>query len=237
MILRKSLGWIANGAQSTSRQIFLSVYPIVHGVGQGIEKESVHREVTTAGIGLRVTEGHRIRPPAIGVMTVRSEGGHLKGVPVFHHQNHPEALAHGVGLGKERLHLFRPGAGGHIKILRRDPTKLIAHTAPDEVGLVVGLLQAAQYAEGNFAGSHDKKNARPQARRQSGEGGLIISVARGQHGLELGRLHLTPLARARFLESASISHILNGAFAVHLLFQAAQRTFNRFTFFQFNFRH
>ena len=120
---------------------------------------------------------------------------------MFHHQNHPELLPT-AGLGKSAS-LFRPGAGGRIKILWRDPTKLIAHTAPDEVGLVVASCNRPSMPR---AVSRGTAKTRPQARRQSGEGGLIIGVALGQHGLELDAFILV-LARARFLESASISHI------------------------------
>ena len=152
---------MSDGAQPAFLQVLLPPHPIVHRVAQRIHKEPVHGEVSATGIGLRITKRHGIRAATIGVITLRPKSGHLKGVPVFHHQNHPEALTHGMCLGKERLHLFRPSAGGHIIILRRHPAELIAHTPPHEVGLMSGLLQTAEQIKHDVARCHGKKNARP----------------------------------------------------------------------------
>ena len=56
MMLLKSLGRIANGAQSTLHQIFLSAHPIVHGGGRDRKVFTVKsRRLASVCASLKVT--------------------------------------------------------------------------------------------------------------------------------------------------------------------------------------
>ncbi len=64
--------------------------------------------------------------------------------------------------------------------------------------------------------------------------GLVICVARGKHGGETGNLFLAAADGARLFKLPAATHDFERAFAVDFFLQTTQRTFNRFTFFQFN---
>jgi hypothetical protein len=63
---------------------------------------------------------------------------------------------------------------------------------------------------------------------------LQVSVACAEHRREAGRFHFTAATFARLLEVAMISHFLENAFAVDLLFQTAERLIDGFALFQSN---
>ena len=67
--------------------------------------------------------------------------------------------------------------------------------------------------------------------------GLVICVARGEHGGETGNLLLATADGTRFLELPAHTHVFQRAFAIDFFLQPTQRTFYRFAFFQFNLCH
>jgi len=64
--------------------------------------------------------------------------------------------------------------------------------------------------------------------------GLIVSVACGKHGGETGDLFLPAADGRGFLELPTHTDDFERAFAVDFFLKPAQRTFHRFTFFQFD---
>ena len=64
--------------------------------------------------------------------------------------------------------------------------------------------------------------------------GLVISVARGEHGGETSNLLLATADGARFFELPAHAHGFKRAFAVDFFLQPTQRTIHRLAFFQFN---
>ena len=123
MILAKAFGRRADGADDASPQILFAPHPIVDLIGERVEEQAVHREVTARCIGLGIGENHALRPAAVTIFRLGPKGGHLKLAPLLDHHDHPEFSADGNGFGKEFFHLRRRGVGGNVKIFRFRPSK------------------------------------------------------------------------------------------------------------------
>jgi len=67
--------------------------------------------------------------------------------------------------------------------------------------------------------------------------GLVVGVARGEHGGETGDFFLAAADGARLFELPAVAHDFQRAFAVNFFLQPTQRTFHRFAFFQFDLCH
>ncbi|MDB6059581.1 MAG: hypothetical protein JWO95_3425, partial [Verrucomicrobiales bacterium] len=61
---------------------------------------------------------------------------------------------------------------------------------------------------------------------------LQVSVACAEHGGEASRFHFAAFPFAGLLEGAMSPHRLESAFAVDFLFQASERSVDRFAFFK-----
>jgi hypothetical protein len=67
--------------------------------------------------------------------------------------------------------------------------------------------------------------------------GLVVGVARGEHGGETGDFFLATAHGARLFKLPAVTHDFERAFAVDFFLQPTQRTVHRFAFFQFNLCH
>jgi hypothetical protein len=65
----------------------------------------------------------------------------------------------------------------------------------------------------------------------------IVSVTRLEHGGESGRLRFAPFPRAGFLKAATLAKLLQGLFAIQLLFEPPDRFLHRLAAFQSYLSH
>ncbi len=67
--------------------------------------------------------------------------------------------------------------------------------------------------------------------------GLIVGMARGEHGGETRDFFLAAADGAGLFKLPAVAHDLERAFAVDFFLQPPQRTIHRFAFFQFDLCH
>ena len=142
MVLGEPFRRRADGADDPGAQVRFAADPIVQLLPHRIVEQAVDGEVAPAGVGLRVAERDPFRVPAILVIRLGPEGGHLELVAAFDHHHHPELAPDGNRAFEEVLDLFRQGGGDDVVIARLAAQQEIAHAAADPEGREPGALAA-----------------------------------------------------------------------------------------------
>jgi hypothetical protein len=151
MVLGKTLGGRADGAEEFRAQILLAADPVVQLLRDGIKEEAVDGEVAAAGVGLGVAEGDLFRAAAILVVGFGAEGGDLEFMAGFKDDDDTEFAADGKGAAKEALDLGGQGGGGDVVVLGFAAQETVADAAADPVRGEAGRLEAADDVGGDVA--------------------------------------------------------------------------------------
>ena len=145
-ILVKSLSRLPYAAQDTLPQVLPASEGVPDGAisahGHGVDGEVPPPQVLLQGAG----EGDRIRPPVVPVSAVHPVGGHLHAPVVCPDGDGAVLQARGEGMISEQSHgLLRPGAGGHVPVLRCTAQQRVPDAASHAPGLMACRRQGIQY--------------------------------------------------------------------------------------------
>jgi hypothetical protein len=104
MILAESRVRVADRADHAARQVGAPIHEIEHGAGVGVQHQPVDGEIAAqhvlARIGFKADE---LRMPAVLVIVIAAEGGHLHLVEDVAHQHHSEVRPNPAG-AREQIH-------------------------------------------------------------------------------------------------------------------------------------
>ena len=125
---------------------------------------------------------------------VGAEGGDFNDFAAEVHVHQLETAANHAGIAEFGPNLLRGGAGGHVEVFRFKVQQQVAHAATDQIGLVAGLLQAFDHADGvtaDFtaldrmlaAAQHFRRAVRMFATANGGTEGLEQLFQHGRHCL------------------------------------------------------
>ena len=152
MVFAKAFLRRTNGANNFGTQIFFTADPVMDFFCQRIIKKSVHREITAQSIGPGAGETDFFRPPAILIVRLGAEGGHLKLLSPLHHNDDTKLPADRYRFRKNCFDLLRPGVRGNVKILRLAAEQEIAHAAAHPECGITRVLQPGNNCPGKGAG-------------------------------------------------------------------------------------
>ena len=115
---------------------------------KGIVKQPVDREIPAECVLFGARENHPFRVAAVFVFLIGPEGGHLVGGFSDHHDLDAE-----LGPDRDRPpeqfgHLLRPGAGGHVVILRLPAHQQVPNAAAHQASLVAGFFERPHDSDG-----------------------------------------------------------------------------------------
>ena len=79
---------------------------------------------------------------------IGAEGGDFNDFAAKVHVHQLETAANHAGIAEFGTNLLRGGAGGHVEVFGFKVQQQVAHAATDQIGLVTGLLQAVNDAQG-----------------------------------------------------------------------------------------
>ena len=139
VIFAKSHRGVPDGPDDPRGEVGPAVDVVVHLAGDGIEKQSVDREVAPQGILAGVCEGHAGRVPAVGVGRVAAKRSHLHlpRAAGAEHGDHAEGgpYSEGMAVAKHCAHLIGAGRRRHVVVGRRAAEQFIANAAacPDRL--------------------------------------------------------------------------------------------------------
>src|SRR5262249_40963428 len=94
VVFGKTFARLANRSNYLCAQIGFAFHPVQELVLDGVKKQSVHGEVTSKRVGHGVPKNDLLRPTAISIVSLGSEGGHLKLAAAFEHNDDSELSPH-----------------------------------------------------------------------------------------------------------------------------------------------
>ena len=150
VVLGEAFGRRADGADDPGAQVRLAAHPIVQLPPHRVVEQTVDGEVAAAGVGHRVAKGDPPRAPAVLVVGLGAEGGHLELAAVLHHHHDAEFAPDGYRALEHLLDLFRPGGGDDVVVAGLAPKENVADAAADPEGGEPRALEPADEFEGDL---------------------------------------------------------------------------------------
>jgi len=172
VVFGEAPGGPTDGADEAGVQVVLAADKVDQTASEGVVEHAVDREVASEGVLACGRKANAVRSTAVLIVFIDAEGGDLDPVPADADEDDAELHPNLSGAAEQRHDSIRAGVGGDVVVLGPPVHFHVAHAAAGEEGLVAGVAEPPQDAEGCLSHGQGRRTQGSSRHNVLSAGGL-----------------------------------------------------------------